>query len=600
MTIEQTWNNGGYLSGLKGVTIPNNTPSFNEDPRKGRHWSSDNAIQADDESLKGIFASLNSMPTVSQQDVQIPDPQPVSQSQPSEQSVAQQQTTQAIQQSQEAHVFPTTIDRQPVGTGSLQFDEDTDATQQNPAYEEHGPIQQIDNNPPSFVPGATPFAKRQADIAETAAQQMPPTITHIPQDAAFQRPQPQQQQMSQPQPQTRPFADFVVPETNDADEDAVPEERKIKAEQVEQTLRTEHPDADDEFVSAIRQLVELNASDLHLVINDPPMLRVDGKLRPAKGLSVWTKDHTYEAVKIMTNELEMERFKDDLELDISFAIGDLLRFRVNVYRDRMGVCAALRTIPTEIKTAQELGIDPRIADLALLPRGLVLVCGPTGSGKSTTLAAIVDKANAERADHIITIEDPIEFVHQHKRCVMSQREVGTDTKSFAEALKRALREDPDIIEVGELRDLETISTALTAVETGHLVFATLHTQDAGSTVDRLIDVYPENQQQQIRVQVASTLRAVIVQTLIPRASGHGRAPATEVMINNPAVAALIRSGKAHQIRTVLQSGEKEGMHTLDQDLARLVNKGVITFEDALVKVQVREEFEKLCGARKSF
>ena len=200
--------------------------------------------------------------------------------------------------------------------------------------------------------------------------------------------------MSQPQPQTRPFADFVVPETNDADEDAVPEERKIKAEQVEQTLRTEHPDADDEFVSAIRQLVELNASDLHLVINDPPMLRVDGKLRPAKGLSVWTKDHTYEAVKVMTNELEMERFKDDLELDISFAIGDLLRFRVNVYRDRMGVCAALRTIPTEIKTAQELGIDPRIADLALLPRGLVLVCGPTGSGKSTTLAAIVDKANA--------------------------------------------------------------------------------------------------------------------------------------------------------------------------------------------------------------
>ena len=231
----------------------------------------------------------------------------------------------------------------------------------------------------------------------------------------------------------------------------------------------------------------------------------------------------------MTNELEMERFKDDLELDISFAIGDLLRFRVNVYRDRMGVCAALRTIPTEIKTAQELGIDPRIADLALLPRGLVLVCGPTGSGKSTTLAAIVDKANAERADHIITIEDPIEFVHQHKRCVMSQREVGTDTKSFAEALKRALREDPDIIEVGELRDLETISTALTAVETGHLVFATLHTQDAGSTVDRLIDVYPENQQQQIRVQVASTLRAVIVQTLIPRATGHGRAPATEVI-----------------------------------------------------------------------
>ena len=358
MTIEQTWNNGGYLSGLKGVTIPNNTPSFNEDPRKGRHWSSDNAIQADDESLKGIFASLNSMPDGK--------PAGCANSRPAASfTVSTIRTVCCSATDYASHTtiagsacFCTTSDRQPVGTGSLQFDEDTDATQQNPAYEEHGPIQQIGSNPPSFVPGATPFAKRQTDIAETAAQQMPPTITHIPQDAAFQRPQPQQQQMCQPQPQTRPFADFVVPETNDADEDAVPEERKIKAEQVEQTLRTEHPDADDEFVSAIRQLVKLNASDLHLVINDPPMLRVDGKLRPAKGLSVWTKDHTYEAVKVMTNELEMERFKDDLELDISFAIGDLLRFRVNVYRDRLGVCAALRTIPTEIKTAQEPGTRP--------------------------------------------------------------------------------------------------------------------------------------------------------------------------------------------------------------------------------------------------
>ena len=589
MTIEQTWNNGGYLSGLKGVTIPNNTPSFNEDPRKGRHWSSDNAIQADDESLKGIFASLNSMPTVSQQDVQIPDPQPVSQSQPSEQSVAQQQTTQAIQQSQEAHVFPTTSDRQPVGTGSLQFDEDTDATQQNPAYEEHGPIQQIDSNPPSFVPGATPFAKRQTDIAETAAQQMPPTITHIPQDAAFQRPQPQQQQMCQPQPQTRPFADFVVPETNDADEDAVPEERKIKAEQVEQTLRTEHPDADDEFVSAIRQLVELNASDLHLVINDPPMLRVDGKLRPAKGLSVWTKDHTYEAVKVMTNELEMERFKDDLELDISFAIGDLLRFRVNVYRDRMGVCAALRTIPTEIKTAQELGIDPRIADLALLPRGLVLVCGPTGSGKSTTLAAIVDKANAERADHIITIEDPIEFVHQHKRCVMSQREVGTDTKSFAEALKRALREDPDVILIGEMRDYETISLAMTAAETGHLVFGTLHTSSAAQTVDR---ISPIHSQDQVRSQLASMIQGIIAQTLIPRADGKGRVAAVEVMIGTDAIRNLIRSAKINMMETTMAAGARDGMCTLNASLANLYKTGQISYETALEYATDRGEMEK--------
>ena len=472
---------------------------------------------------------------------------------------------------------------------NLQFDDDV--TEVTPAFEYHGPIQQIDGDPPSFIPDGTPFAQQPDDYAayeENTQTMQPSAINHIAQPAPAARPQPNMN--------NRLIVDFIVPETNDSDEDAVPGQRRIKAHQVKETLHAEHPDADPEFEAAICQLVELNASDLHLVVNDPPMLRVDGKLRPAKGLSVWNKDRTYEAIKVMTNELEMERFKDDLELDISFSIGDLLRFRVNVYRDRLGVCAALRTIPTEIKTAQELGLDPHIADLALLPRGLVLVCGPTDSGKSTTLAAIVDRANAERADHIITIEDPIEFVHQDKRCVMSQREVGTDTKSFAEALKRALREDPDIIEVGELRDLETISTALTAVETGHLVFATLHTQDAGSTVDRLIDVYPENQQQQIRAQVASTLRAVVVQTLIPRASGHGRAPATEVMINTPAVAALIRGGKAHQIRTVLQSGEKEGMHTLDQDLARLVNKGVITFEDALAKVQILEEFEKLCGA----
>lgn len=373
---------------------------------------------------------------------------------------------------------------------NLQFDDDV--TEVTPAFEYHGPIQQIDGDPPSFIPGGTPFAQQPDDYAayeENTQTMQPSAINHIAQPAPAARPQPNMN--------NRLIVDFIVPETNDSDEDAVPGQRRIKAHQVKETLHAEHPDADPEFVAAICQLVELNASDLHLVVNDPPMLRVDGKLRPAKGLSVWNKDRTYEAIKVMTNELEMERFKDDLELDISFSIGDLLRFRVNVYRDRLGVCAALRTIPTEIKTAQELGLDPHIADLALLPRGLVLVCGPTGSGKSTTLAAIVDRANAERADHIITIEDPIEFVHQHKRCAMSQREVGTDTKSFAEALKRALREDPDIIEVGELRDLETISTALTAVETGHLVFATLHTQDAGSVVDRLIDVYPENQQQQI-------------------------------------------------------------------------------------------------------
>ena len=394
---------------------------------------------------------------------------------------------------------------------------------------------------------------------------------------------------------------FVVPPTDDSGKNnAVLKKRREKAQLVAQTMFREHPDADTEFINAVYRLVELNASDLHLVVGDNPMLRVDGRLMPVPESQVWDKERTLAAVQVMTTDQELQRFEQELELDVSFAIGDLVRFRVNVYQDRNGVCAALRTIPLEIKSVTQLGLDQKIADLALLPRGLVLVCGPTGSGKSTTLAAIVDKANAERHDHIITIEDPIEFVHRHKNCVVSQREVGTDTLSFAEALKHALREDPDIIMVGELRDLETISTALTAVETGHLVFATLHTQDAGSTVDRLIDVYPENQQQQIRVQVASTLRAVIVQTLLPKASGHGRVPATEVMYATPSISALIREGKTHQVRTQLQSGGDLGMHTLDQDLARLVNRGDVQLDIAEKRCQDRKEFEKLVQARAAY
>lgn len=552
--------NGSYLAGLKGVTIPSTAPSLADSPKRGRHGSADDALQADSPDMQSIFDTLNSMPAVQMTVESIVPPK--------------KQTENGDGDEAGAEAGGVEVE---AGDGRAEAEAPT--------------------MPPSDdyyrMPGDKPEPKPQ----EPLTVRMPELAPEFTQGTGHA---PQIPLDSIPSTPIRVTTDFVVPETTGSDKDAIPPQRLEKARLVEQQLRAEHPDADDEFVSAIRQLVELNASDLHLVVNDPPMLRVDGKLQPAKGLSVWNKDHTFAAVQTMTNDLELERFKDDLELDISFSIGDLLRFRVNVYRDRLGICAALRTIPTEIKTAKQLDLDPRIADLAMLPRGLVLVCGPTGSGKSTTLAAIVDKANAERADHIITIEDPIEFVHQHKRCVMSQREVGTDTKSFAEALKRALREDPDIIEVGELRDLETISTALTAVETGHLVFATLHTQDAGSTVDRLIDVYPENQQQQIRVQVASTLRAVVVQTLLPRASGHGRVPATEVMLNTPAVAALIRGGKAHQIRTVLQSGEKEGMHTLDQDLARLVNKGTVKYEDALAKVQVLDEFEKMTGARSVF
>ena len=605
--------NGSYLAGLKGVTIPSTAPSLNETRKRGRHGSSEDALQADSSDMMGIFESLNGKPAVQMTVESIVPAKPAGQDDDAAEEGGDGGAVSEQPQPAPAVQAPAQAATQAADTTAAQQASQAAAGQNNnkPAKswfskpESTKPAQRPAPFPTAHKPSMPPSDDYYAMPGEThggETESMEPLTTRMPElDPEFTRgtgTAPQIPLSSIPSP--LPVTDFVVPETTGTDKDAIPPQRLEKAKLVEETLRAEHPDADDEFVAAVRQLVELNASDLHLVVNDPPMLRVDGKLQPAKGLSVWDKDHTFAAVKTMTNDLELERFKDDLELDISFSIGDLLRFRVNVYRDRLGICAALRTIPTEIKTAQQLDLDPRIADLAMLPRGLVLVCGPTGSGKSTTLAAIVDKANAERADHIITIEDPIEFVHKHKRCVMSQREVGTDTKSFAEALKRALREDPDIIEVGELRDLETISTALTAVETGHLVFATLHTQDAGSTVDRLIDVYPENQQQQIRVQVASTLRAVVVQTLLPRASGHGRVPATEVMLNTPAVAALIRGGKAHQIRTVLQSGEKEGMHTLDQDLARLVNKGTVKYEDALAKVQVLDEFEKMAGARSVF
>ena len=499
--------NGSYLAGLKGVTIPGTAPSLNESHKRGRHGSSEDALRANASDMMGIFESLNGKPAVQMtvESIVPAKPAPKAEGDDAENADNANQTARGNEDEHRkangaTAASPAATQHQPTPRQSAPSQ--VDATAHGDGNKRHTkpwfskpapstPVQRPASFPETQKPSMTP-AEDYYDMPENTfeEQQNEPLTARMPElDPEFTRDTgttPKIPLNSIPSP--LPVTDFVVPETTGSDKDAIPPQRLEKARLVEETLRAEHPDADDEFVAAIRQLVELNASDLHLVINDPPMLRVDGKLQPAKDLSVWNKDHTFAAVQTMTNDLELERFKDDLELDISFSIGDLLRFRVNVYRDRLGICAALRTIPTEIKTAKQLDLDPRIADLAMLPRGLVLVCGPTGSGKSTTLAAIVDKANAERADHIITIEDPIEFVHQHKRCVMSQREVGTDTKSFAEALKRALREDPDIIEVGELRDLETISTALTAVETGHLVFATLHTQDAGSTVDRLIDV----------------------------------------------------------------------------------------------------------------
>ena len=370
-----------------------------------------------------------------------------------------------------------------------------------------------------------------------------------------------------------------------------------RAGEVDGALRAQIGDVDGEFATAIRAVLTLGASDLHLVAESTPVVRVDGELKSVAGTTVWTRERIRRVIESFVPAEMLQAFASELELDLAYAVGDIARFRVNVFQDQRGLGVAMRIIPTEIKSVAQLGLPPELVDLAHLPRGLVLVCGPTGSGKSTTLASIIDKANASRASHIITVEDPIEFLHHHKRGIINQREVGADTHSFSEALKRALRQDPDIILVGEMRDLETISTAITAAETGHLVFATLHTQDAAQTIDRIIDVYPAHQQAQVRTQLAATLRAVVVQTLIRRSGGKGRTVATEVMFSTPAIQSLIRSGKTHQLRTALQAGNAIGMHTLDQDLARLVLAGEIEHSQALDLAQEVAEFEQLVRNR---
>jgi twitching motility protein PilT len=292
---------------------------------------------------------------------------------------------------------------------------------------------------------------------------------------------------------------------------------------------------------------------------------------------------------------QREKFEEHLELDFSYSVPGKARFRVNIYRQRDSLGAAFRLIPFEIKKLEDLGIPPSAANFAMLPRGFVLVTGPTGSGKSTTLASLVDLANRQRRDHIMTVEDPIEFLHSHQSCLVNQREVGEDTLSFGNALKHVLRQDPDIILVGEMRDLETISVALTAAETGHLVFATLHTQDAAQTIDRVIDVFPPHQQQQVRVQLAGTLQGVVCQSLARTTDGLGRAVATEVLVATPAIRNLIREGKTHQIYSAMQAGAQHGMHTMDQHLAELIKRGRITYETGLEKCHHVEDFNRLTG-----
>ena len=351
--------------------------------------------------------------------------------------------------------------------------------------------------------------------------------------------------------------------------------------------------ADPDLIAALRQIIEQRGSDLHVTVGAPPMIRVDGGLRPVGEGASWDRPRVERALFSLLTERQAEVFQRELELDFAFTISANARFRVNLYQQRGAYGAAFRLIPTEIKQLAELGIPAQVGDFAGLPRGLVLVTGPTGSGKSTTLAALIDIVNATRSDHIVTVEDPIEFLHSHKSSIVNQREVGHDTHSFGNALKHVLRQDPDVILIGELRDLETISVALTAAETGHLVFATLHTQDAAQTIDRVIDVFPPHQQDQVRAQLAATLQGVVCQTLVKRSNGKGRAVATEVLKMTPAIANLIREGKTFQIASMMQAGRDLGMHTMDQQLADLVNRGVITHRTGMEKAHDPSGFGRL-------
>src|SRR5262249_33336452 len=331
----------------------------------------------------------------------------------------------------------------------------------------------------------------------------------------------------------------------------------------------------------LEQMVSRNASDLHVTTDTPPVIRVRGEIERLDGYDTLTSEDTQQLLYRIRSSERQKHLEIKRQLDFSHSIPGLARFRVNVYFQKESLAAAFRLIPQELKTLEELGIPASLRQLAEKPRGIVLVTGPTGSGKSTTLAALIDEINRNRSEHILTIEDPIEFLHRHKRCIVNQREIGPDATSFAEALKAALRQDPDVILVGEMRDLETISTALTAAETGHLVFGTLHTQSAPSTIDRIIDVFPPEQQEQVRIMIAMSLQGVVTQTLMPTADGAGRVPALEILLPDDAVRNLIRQGKVEQIYSVMQTNTKKGMQTMEQALAHLIQHRIVRLEDGL-------------------
>jgi twitching motility protein PilT len=343
----------------------------------------------------------------------------------------------------------------------------------------------------------------------------------------------------------------------------------------------------------LNALVSLKGSDLHITTNTPPQVRVHGRLQTLD-LPVQGPAETKALAYSVLTDAQKKRFEETLELDFSFGIRGLARFRCNLFNQRGAVAAVYRVIPENIRSFQELGLPPVLATLADRPRGLVLVTGPTGSGKSTTLAAMIDKINTERREHILTIEDPIEYIHQHKGCLVNQREVHSDTHGFAAALRAALREDPDVVLIGELRDLETIESALRIAETGHLTFATLHTNSAAQTINRVIDVFPSHQQGQIRTQLSLVLEGVVCQALLPKADGTGRVMALEVLVPTPAVRNLIRDDKVHQIYSTMQTGqEKLGMQTMNQSLATLCQRRLITVEAALGASSNRDELEQM-------
>jgi twitching motility protein PilT len=333
----------------------------------------------------------------------------------------------------------------------------------------------------------------------------------------------------------------------------------------------------------LERMVALNASDLHITVGSHPVVRVRGQLERLEDLPQLSADVTQTLLYRILSTEQQKQLEIKRNIDFAHSLPGLARFRVNVFFQRETLGAAFRLIPADIKTLEELGIPESLHVLTDKPRGLVLVTGPTGSGKSTTLAALIDEINRKRSEHILTIEDPIEFVHKHKRCIVNQREIGPDATSFADALRAALRQDPDVILLGEMRDLETIGTAITAAETGHLVFATLHTQSAPSTVDRIIDAFPAGQHDQIRVQLAATLEGIVTQALLPTADGNGRVPALEILYPDDAVRNLIRQGKVEQVYSVMQTGTGRGMQTMEQALSDLTLRNVITQEVALAR-----------------